>query len=101
MESTFGEQEFVDSLFTFEPGVWRGPIVSAYGLHLVYVHGRQDSRMPPLEEAREEVTADLMDELRRQTNDIFYSALRSNYEIKIDDEIRNKYDIDTWQRSRE
>lgn len=101
VESTFGEQEFVDSLFTFELGVWHGPIVSAYGLHLVYVYTRIETRMPPLEEVKEKVTVDLMDELRRQANDIFYSSLRSNYEIKIDEKIASKYDIDTWQRSRE
>ncbi len=98
VEKTFGEREFSDSLFTFEPGIWHGPVVSSYGLHLVYVHSREESRMPGLDEVRKDVLNDLKSDIRKQVNDIFYAGLRSNYEIRIDEEIRDRYDIDSWQR---
>lgn len=101
VKSLFGGQEFTDSLFLWEPGRWNGPIPSGYGLHIVYVHSRTESRIPALEEVREAVEADIMDEIRRQTNDLFYSGLRSNYEIEMDDELRSALELDTWQRSRD
>ncbi len=38
-------------------GVWSGPIPSAYGLHLVWVHRRVEARDPGLEEVRSELSA--------------------------------------------
>jgi hypothetical protein len=96
VERTFGEQEFTDSLLVFDPGEWRGPIVSGYGLHLVYIYERIESRMPDLEEVREEVLSDLKSDIRKQANDIFYSGLKSNYEIRFDEALRENFDIDRW-----
>jgi hypothetical protein len=97
VERSFGEQEFTDSLFSFEPGAWHGPVVSGYGLHLVLVHDKVESRMPELEEVREKVLSDLKADIRKQANDIFYSGLKSNYEIRFDEAVSEKYDIDQWQ----
>ena len=36
---------------------WSGPVPSAYGLHLVWVHRRVEARDPDLEEARSELLA--------------------------------------------
>jgi hypothetical protein len=99
VESQFGRQEFTDSLFIWEPGEWHGPVPSGYGLHIVFVHKRTEPRIPGFEEVREEVKEDLMDDIRKQTNDLFYAGLRSNYEIEMDDELRSALDLDTWQRT--
>ncbi len=94
----FGNQELADSLFKFEPGRWHGPLTSGYGLHILYVHERVDSWVPELEDIREQVEQDLMDDIRRQTNDIFFATLRGNYEIEIDETLRSRIDLEAWRQ---
>jgi hypothetical protein len=98
VEGLFGWQELADSLFRSEPGIWHGPVTSGYGLHLFYVHERMDSWIPELEETKAQVLQDLMTDIRRQTNDIFFATLRGNYEIEIDEALRSRIDLEAWQR---
>jgi len=98
VEGLFGRQELSDSLFRSEPGIWHGPVTSGYGLHLIYVHERIDSWVPELEETKAQVLQDLMMDIRRQTNDIFFASLRSNYEIEIDETLQSRIDLEAWQQ---
>jgi hypothetical protein len=49
--------EFGRSVIGASEGVWSGPVVSAYGLHLVWVHRCVEARDPGLEEVRSELVA--------------------------------------------
>ena len=49
--------EFGRDVMQAPEGVWSGPIPSAYGLHLVWVHRRVDARDPGLDEVRSELVA--------------------------------------------
>jgi hypothetical protein len=98
VEGLFGRQELSDSLFRSEPGMWHGPLTSGYGLHLIYVHERIDSSIPALEEIKAEVLQDLMADIRRQTNDIFFASLRGNYDIEIADALKPRIDLEAWQQ---
>jgi len=98
VEGLFGGQGLVDFLFLSEPGIWHGPVTSGYGLHLIYVHDRMDSWIPDLEEIKAQVLQDLMADIRRQTNDVFFASLRGNYEIEADETLRARIDLEAWQQ---
>jgi hypothetical protein len=64
-----------------EPGRWHGPIQSGYGLHLVKVTERAESRLPELAEVRGKVTTDMLFEARRAAEDLFYQEIAAPYQV--------------------
>jgi hypothetical protein len=79
----FGEV-FTQQIFKLPVGKWAGPVESGYGLHLVRVDSRTDSRLPSLEQVRDKVRIEWVAEQQRKTNDMLYSELRKRYEITIE-----------------
>ncbi len=75
---------FARRLFELEVGRWHGPVASAYGLHLVFVHDRIESRLPQLEEVRAKVETDLLESRRRKVNQAAYDEIRSRYEVLVE-----------------
>jgi hypothetical protein len=67
---------FADGAFAAEPGKWEGPIESAYGFHLVWVHERTDERALSLEEVREPVRHAVQAEMRRHALERALEVLR-------------------------
>lgn len=84
VEKLFGSTEIVDAVFTVEMGKWSGPVASAYGVHIIYVHERTESRLPELEGVRQRVTGDLVSERRRKANEAFYKELSKKYTVEIE-----------------
>ncbi len=76
--------EFSEALPTLDPGRWRGPIRSGYGVHLVIVHGRVPGRVPALSEVRDAVRREWVAKARRDANEAFYQRLRSRYTVAIE-----------------
>lgn len=74
---------FAEELFALEPGEWRGPVPSSYGLHLVYVDERTPSRAPELADVVDRVKSDLLTERRRSANEALVESLKQRYEIVI------------------
>jgi parvulin-like peptidyl-prolyl isomerase len=79
----FGEI-FTQQIFELPVGKWAGPVESGYGLHLVRVDSRTDSRLPSLEQVRDKVRVEWVAEQQRKTNDMLYTELRKRYEITIE-----------------
>jgi len=79
----FGK-EFAEAMMDLSPGQWQGPIRSAYGLHVVYVHERQEGRLPDLNAIRDRVRLALLSERRRNSKDKFYKTLRDHYEVVVE-----------------
>ena len=79
----FGD-EFADDLVDVEPGEWRGPIESAYGLHLVRVDERAEGRLPGLDEIRQDVLREWQHARRTEAVDGFYRELRERYEVVVE-----------------
>ena len=79
----FGEA-FSNHLYELSVGEWTGPVESGYGLHLVYVDSRADSRTPSLLQVRDKVRDEWMTEQRHKANNALYSELRKRYEIVIE-----------------
>lgn len=76
--------DFAKSLGKIKPGSWQGPVASGYGLHLVYIKDRTESRLPPLAEIRDSVLYELLTERRLEANQAFYKTLRDRYDIIVE-----------------
>lgn len=83
VRQTFGSG-FADSLFILEPG-WQGPVLSGYGVHLVYVGDRVQSRIPEFPEIRDRLVWDYARERNDRAKAALYEGLRTNYEVEIDE----------------
>ena len=76
---------FTESLVKLSPGQWHGPILSGYGVHLVYVSSITEPPAPVFAELRERVAADWKTEKGEELNDKFYANLRDQYTIVIEE----------------
>ncbi len=76
---------FTDKLFTLGTNTWQGPIESGYGLHLVRISEKIDSRMPELASVIEKVRTDLMFEQKQKLNEEIYEKFKERYEIVIEE----------------
>jgi hypothetical protein len=79
----FGD-EFVKNLQDIKTGKWAGPIRSGFGLHLVFVRARLDSRLPDLNEARETVKRDWLVEKQKELKDAAYAKIRERYTVSVE-----------------
>lgn len=75
---------FAGSVVELPVGEWQGPIESGYGLHLVLVEERLESRQPALEEIRDRVRDDLVSERRREADEALYQRLLEGYEVVVE-----------------
>ena len=83
VSALFGDP-FRENLFGREMGSWTGPIVSPFGLHLVFVSERIKSRIPELSEIRDTVERDWLSARRRTAQETLFDQLRSRYEITVE-----------------
>jgi hypothetical protein len=81
--SVFGEN-FVAALGNLPTGQWHGPVESGYGVHVVYLSGRTESRPLPLAEVREAVRREWTSAQRAQAAAQFYASLLRKYEVTIE-----------------
>lgn len=79
----FGEP-FADALTELEPG-WQGPVLSGYGLHLVYLETRIDGRIPIWTEVRDRLVMDFNRMRSDRSKDALYEGLLQKYEVVIED----------------
>lgn len=84
VQRQFGS-DFAGALFELAPG-WQGPVPSGYGIHLVYIGDRVESRLPKFAEVRQEVVADFNRMRADRARDALYEGLRERYEVVIDAE---------------
>ena len=77
--------EFAERVGELSEGVWHGPVLSGYGVHLVYVHGKQSFPRPSLAEVRERVLNDRTTAKRRELDDEYVARLREKYDVVIED----------------
>jgi hypothetical protein len=76
--------DFAAAVADARPGSgWLGPFSSAFGEHLVWIHDRVDSRIPPLAEIRQRVLEDWIDAESRRAMRAFLDERRSEVEIRI------------------
>jgi peptidyl-prolyl cis-trans isomerase C len=91
--SAFGES-FAQTVVCLEPGIWHGPIESAYGLHLVKVYDRQEGYLPEIERVRAKIISDMDYENREAAKDLFYTEILRNYRVEYEDSVGRLLDPD-------
>lgn len=82
IERQFG-QRFAAGLLQSPVGRWHGPVVSGFGVHLVYVSALIEGRLPALQEVRDAVVREWQTAKRKEADAAFYEALRNRYTVTI------------------
>ena len=76
---------FAQPVFELALQEWHGPVLSGYGVHLVYVHDRQEPEPPTFEEVKDQVLQDWESEKREQINEQFITNLLARYDVTIEE----------------
>lgn len=76
---------FAESVFTLEPGRWHGPVLSGYGVHLVYVYAFAAAADPVFADVRERVYIDWQAGQQDSLNAQYYESLKSRYTIVVEE----------------
>jgi hypothetical protein len=76
---------FSESLVELSPGQWHGPVLSGYGMHLVYVSNISEPPELNFSDVRERVEQDWKTEKGEELNEKFYANLRDQYTIIIEE----------------
>lgn len=82
VDGVFGKG-FFNRLAVLTPGVWAGPVASAYGVHLVRIGESLAARTPPLEEIRDAVLRDWKAAKARKLRELHFTRLRERYVVEI------------------
>ena len=77
--------EFAERVGELSEGVWHGPVLSGYGVHVVYVHSKQSFPQPSLAEVRERVLNNWTTAKRKELDDEYVARLREKYDVVIED----------------
>ncbi|GMR21606.1 MAG: peptidylprolyl isomerase [Gammaproteobacteria bacterium] len=91
---------FAESLLELLPGQWHGPVLSGYGVHLVYVSNISEPPAPVFAEVRERVVQDWKMDKGEELNEQFYASLREQYTVVIE-EPEQKDKVATLQEAAE
>ena len=78
-------QGFTESLFELSPSEWHGPVLSGYGVHLVYVHSLEKSPAPEFASVEERVKLDWLDDKRKEFQEAYVDEVLSRYEVVFED----------------
>ena len=78
---------FGSTVLSISTGEWTGPIQSGYGLHIVRITNRTESRIPELKEVLQKVITDMSYENRKAAEDQFYSELVPRYKVVYDETV--------------
>jgi hypothetical protein len=81
---TFGSA-FGDAVMSLAPGRWEGPVESGFGLHLVKVTHRVESRIPEWTEVADRIVADMQYEGTRAAEDQLYAEILPRYQVVYSD----------------
>ena len=74
---------FFERLADLKPGVWAGPVTSAYGVHLIRIGESLAARTPPLEEIRDAVLRGWKAAKARELRELHYTRMREQYVVEI------------------
>ncbi len=77
-------QGFTQSLNELAPGQWHGPVLSGYGVHLIYVHDRSQAPPPEFEDVLSIVQQDWQDARRKTFNEEYTANLIARYDVIIE-----------------
>jgi len=76
---------FAEVVMELEAGLWHGPVLSGYGVHLVYVYEFVEAPLAVFTDVQARVLDDWHAQKREQFNADFVKSLKSRYQIVIDE----------------
>ena len=76
---------FTETVMELEPGTWHGPVLSGFGVHLVYVFERLPAPVPLLADVQPQVLEAWHTSRVEEFKEQFYLELRRRYEVIIED----------------
>jgi hypothetical protein len=82
-ERIFGE-EFAKRLSIVEPGAWRGPIPSSFGIHFVFIDERAKGGLPSFDFVRGAVQREWQNARRIEAEQKLYRTLRARYQVVVE-----------------
>ncbi len=82
VDGVFGKG-FFDLVAELSPGEWTGPLVSAYGVHLVRIIDTRPARTPPLEEIRDAVLKNWREAKAQEIREQDYAERRKRFVVEI------------------
>ena len=77
---TFGT-EFESAVMSLPVGRWEGPVESGFGLHLVKITHREESRIPLWTEVRDRIATDMRFEGRKAAEDQLYAEILPRFQV--------------------
>ena len=77
---------FARSLGDLGLDAWQGPVLSGYGVHLVYVHAKETFPNPAFASVRDRVAEDWTAAKREELNDAYRERLLEKYTVMIEDD---------------
>ena len=83
VQRAFGA-EFAAAISSLPAGGWKGPVQSAFGLHLVRVSESVAGRTATLAQVRARVERDLLFARAREAGEAIYQRLRANYRVSVE-----------------
>ena len=99
--------EFAAALFETQPKIWAGPIPSAYGLHLLFIHEEIPAHLPPLTDIEPHVLVAMNSERQQVAIERLFQSFRDKYDFVFDTKDERDYDqeietlADTWLNEQE
>lgn len=79
---SFGD-EFAGALRSLPVGVWSGPVVSTYGLHVVRLRARTDGKAPSLDRVRDEVLREWTHARKKEIEEKRMKDLLARYSVQV------------------
>ncbi len=83
VDAMFGP-DFATALLDLAPKQWAGPIVSGYGLHLVWLTDKVSGGQLSFEEVRQRVKDDWVYDQRNAANEAVFAKLLARYEVVVE-----------------
>ena len=80
---------FAEAVMQLEPGTWHGPVLSGYGVHLVYVSDLIAAEDPLLADVREQVLDAYFREQTEKFNAEYLDALSERYDIIMEEPVES------------
>jgi peptidyl-prolyl cis-trans isomerase C len=74
---------FSEAVMQLESGKWHGPVLSGYGVHLVYVYSREEAPPPVFADVQQVVLENWQAEQQEKFQVAFFESLKSRYDIVI------------------
>ena len=76
-----GAAGFFAAISSLEPGGWQGPILSAYGPHLVRLDAFVPATTPALADIRDRVEGEWRQQEAERLREASYETLRARYDV--------------------